>query len=199
MDVIGQVGYDNINGPVKSAINGKLKSIKSMDEALAYAHGTKTLFTPGVLKDLIAHREETRQERIGFIKHVLPLPGRHHVFQILSPAGMDYAGKVVENCLGDPKQPDPALPHRQRVLSPDRWQYFSIHNPENKSVATIMVDFKKGEIICEGNKRRNVPPHALKYIDLFRAHIYAEHPEFPRNPETVRYDGGLPLSAYRPA
>lgn len=191
MDMMTEVGYDNINGPVKSAISGKLKSIRSLDEALSYASGKRTLFPNESIGILVAQRTITKEEQLGFIKHVLPLPGRHNLYQIVTPAGMDHAGKLAENCLRNPKQPDPDMPHRRRVLSPDHWQYYSIRDPDNKSVATLMVDFEKREISYEGNKMRNIPAYCEKYIDMFKAHISASYPDFYKKEYATGYYGTL--------
>lgn len=176
MDEVGRIGYENINGPVSVALRGRLRAFKSLEHVLHIAQSKTPLFHQEELRAIMEQRDICREEKIKNIRHVCTFAGRHNLFQIITSSGMDNAGKLAENCLGNPKQPSPDFPHRKRVLHPDKWQYFSLRDPGGKSVITFMVDFANTNISYEGNKMRNVPKHAEKYIGMVCGYIYDRYP-----------------------
>lgn len=193
MGEIGHIGYENISGPVDVALRGKLRAFKELDDVLRFAQKGTHFFSERDLEKLVAERIIMRDEKIGNIEHVASFPGRHNLFRIVTPAGMENAAKLAGNCLGNPKQPSPDFPHRKRVLHPGEWQYYSLRDPDGKSVITFMVDFSKPSIEYEGNKMLNVPKHAEKYIGMFCEHIYKNYPAIAPRTESLGYYGTLSL------
>ncbi len=145
----------NYSGTVRTEIRRKMSSFSSISKATAMMGGP--VLTPEEFEDALHKRLVPDEERKEDIEWIADLPGRHFLAQIKSAQGMINAGKNAGNCLGSLKFPLRArTPHRERVLFPDRWLYFSIRDADNKSVVTIGVEVREGRIHMQGNNEQPI-------------------------------------------
>lgn len=145
-DFLDQEGH-HFNGALKERVKERLRSIKTLQESIQ-ATNTPLLSQKEISKAL-CDRVIVSEERKGHILHICRLSDLHHLFRIVTTTGMDSAGKRAKNCLWKPNAPDWHMPHRKRVNEQERWQYFSVRDPDNKPVMTLCVDLQRACIQYE--------------------------------------------------
>jgi hypothetical protein len=176
----------HFNGALKEKTKDRLRSLKTLQQAIDATYGS--LLTQAEIHDALSERVILNEEKKGHINHIQALSNRYHLFRITTTTGMDSAGKRANNCLWKSDAPDNILPHRNRVNWPERWQYFSVRDPNNKPVITICIDIQRAHIQWEPDDIRTqvraiveLPAHLQILLDESIAKIKELHPVF-KNP-----------------
>lgn len=156
LDFLDYAGPD-YNGAIRLDARKKMKLIQSIQEALQKTN--QRLLTDEEYLAAFEKRIISRDEAQRHIVHVEPLKGRCHLFRILTQKGMEIAGHKADNCFGDSHMPDRSTPHKYRVNNPDRYQYYSVRDPDGNTLLSLAVDIKYGGIDAGGNGRGFPAPH----------------------------------------
>jgi len=174
-------------GVIKALAHDRVRKIKTLDDLVLAMESN--LLSQDEINYYWDRRIIPDEEFRNHIRHEHSLKGRNNLIRILTPKGMMSAGKNAQNCLGFNNLPNNLISHKKRVLKPREWLYFSIRDADNRSVATILLNVRRGTLTVEGNAQKPVPdsvdhlvfeaidyiekqyPHAVKNYQ-YRSHRY---------------------------
>ena len=167
------------NGIIRLAALNRAKSINSiscLERSLNQPYLPQDFVN--ALWDMRLIPEEEKKKHVQFESS---LRGRHYLVRLKSLRGAQNEGKNAQNCLGYNKLPENREPHKYRVLRPEEWLYFSVRNPDNRSIMTIAVDVKKGFIVAEGTKNMPVSKDQQHLMTEATAYILTAYPSASKN------------------
>lgn len=142
------------DGAIKDFATERLKQITTLDELLERIEEGQ-LISQEEYNELFNQRIRPMEERKGHLAHITTIR-RFNLFQIMDVTGIKAMGKKSNNCLGYNNLPNGLIPHKKRVLESDKWLYFTLQNPDNWPIATILIHCQTGSIKVEGNEGKTV-------------------------------------------
>ena len=104
---------------------------------------------------------------------------------------MKIAGRKAQNCLKSTQQPDPALPHKERVNYPGYWRYFTVRDADNNAVMTVMIDFHLRRVEFERTDMRNLTPLEEELWSETQEALSSDYPELFGHNAHMGYYGTL--------
>jgi hypothetical protein len=167
---------DDFKGMVRIESHKKLKTFKSLTD-LQSAIQNGSLLSTREIETQKKIRLISDEESKNLVQFETMLDEQCFLIRINTIRGM----KNAQNCLGANRLPDGTEPHKSRVLKPEQWLYFSIRDPDNRSIATIGIDARRGTISVEGNGQKPVTGSAEHLVLEAIKHIQTAYPEAVKN------------------